>query len=50
MQKFALWLAFVVLVVASLSNVHAAGLAGVTLPDTVQVGGKSLVLNGLGLR
>lgn len=28
----------------------AASKAGVTLPDTVQVDGKSLVLNGLGLR
>jgi hypothetical protein len=29
---------------------HAGQLAGVTLPDTVSVGGQSLVLNGLGLR
>lgn len=28
----------------------AATLAGVTLPDSVQAGGKTLVLNGLGLR
>ena len=32
------------------STVHAASMAGVTLPDTVQVAGKTLVLNGLGLR
>ena len=50
MRKFALLLGVVVLVVASLSNVRAAELAGVTLPETVQVGGKNLVLNGLGLR
>jgi len=28
----------------------AASVAGVTLPDTVQVGGKTLILNGLGVR
>lgn len=30
--------------------VHAAELAGVSAPDTVSVGGQTLVLNGLGLR
>jgi hypothetical protein len=40
----------VVFVVASILDLHAANLAGVTLPDTVQVGGTTLVLNGLGLR
>lgn len=35
---------------ASILNLYAATLAGVTLPDTVQVGGATLVLNGLGLR
>lgn len=30
--------------------VHAGELAGVTMPDSATVGGKSLVLNGLGLR
>jgi Chalcone isomerase-like len=34
----------------SISALDAASLAGVTLPDTQQVGGKNLVLNGLGLR
>ena len=43
-------LAVAVFVVASMFDLHAASLAGVTLPDTVQVGGKTLVLNGLGLR
>jgi hypothetical protein len=35
---------------SSLIESQAATLAGVTMPDTVQVGGKTLVLNGLGLR
>jgi len=39
-----------VIVVASALTVAAGSLAGVTLPDTVQVGGKTLVLNGMGLR
>jgi hypothetical protein len=50
MRKTALSLAVVVFVVASMFDLHAASLAGVTLPDTVQVGGTTLVLNGLGLR
>ena len=50
MQRSAIWFAVVVFVVASMFNLHAATLAGVTLPDTVQVGGTTLVLNGLGLR
>jgi hypothetical protein len=33
-----------------MSALHAASLAGVTLPDTEQVGNTKLVLNGLGLR
>ena len=35
---------------ACMLNLYGASLAGVTLPDTVQVGGAALVLNGLGLR
>ena len=50
MQKTAISLAVIVLVLASMSDLHASSLAGVTLPDTVQVGGTKLVLNGLGLR
>ena len=50
MRKTAMSLAVVVFVVASMFDLHAASLAGVTLPDTVQVGGTTLVLNGLGLR
>ena len=49
MHKTALLFA-VVFVVASMFDLHAASLAGVTLPDTVQAGGTTLVLNGLGLR
>lgn len=32
------------------SPLSAGSLEGVTMPDTMQVGGKSLVLNGMGLR
>ena len=31
-------------------NAYAGSLAGVTLPDSAQLGGKTLVLNGMGLR
>jgi len=34
----------------ALSPAHAGELAGVTMPDSVEVGGQSLVLNGMGLR
>jgi len=37
-------------VLTSIFNLHGASLAGTTLPDNVQVGGTTLVLNGLGLR
>jgi len=50
MRKTAISLAVVVFVVASTFDLHAGNLAGVTLPDTVQVGSTTLVLNGLGLR
>jgi len=50
MRKAVISLAVVLLVVATMSDLHAASLAGVTLPDTEQVGGTKLVLNGLGLR
>lgn len=39
-----------VLVFASASNISAASIAGVSLPDTVQVAGTTLLLNGAGLR
>lgn len=50
MRKTVLSLAVVTFVVASMLNLHAATLAGVTLPGTAQVGGKTLVLNGMGIR
>jgi hypothetical protein len=50
MRKTVLSLAVVLFVVLSLLDLHAASLAGVTLPDTEQVGNTKLVLNGLGLR
>jgi Chalcone isomerase-like len=49
MRKTAMLLV-VVFVVAAVFDLHAASLAGVSMPDTVQIGGTKLVLNGLGLR
>jgi hypothetical protein len=37
-------------VTIAVAELQAGSLAGVTMPDTQQVGGKTLVLNGLGLR
>jgi hypothetical protein len=45
-----MFLAPLALVITFTSQLLGGTLAGVTLPDTVQVGGKTLVLNGLGLR
>jgi len=50
MRKTVLTLTMVVFLMLSMSALYAATLAGITLPDTAQVGGKNLVLNGLGLR
>lgn len=50
MRKAAMLLAFTLLAPASISPLYAGTLASVTLPDTVQVGSSTLVLNGLGLR
>ena len=50
MRKLALSVAVVFLVSATTFNLNAATLAGVTLPDTQQVAGKTLVLNGMGIR
>ncbi|MGH8372601.1 MAG: chalcone isomerase family protein [Gammaproteobacteria bacterium] len=47
-KSLALLLSILTLAVAS--GVTAATLEGVTLPDSATVGGKALVLNGLGLR
>jgi hypothetical protein len=50
MRKTVLSLAVVMFMVLSMSDLRAADLAGVTMPDTTQVGSTKLVLNGLGLR
>jgi len=50
MSKTAALLALVVCVVGLVCGVGAATLAGVTLPDSVQAGGRTLMLNGVGLR
>jgi long-chain acyl-CoA synthetase len=50
MRKTVLSLAVVGFLLLSMSALYAATLAGITMPDTAQVGGKNLVLNGLGLR
>ena len=50
MRKTVLSLAVVMFMVVSMFDLHAASLAGVTLPDTEQIGSTKLVLNGLGLR
>ncbi|HUI83011.1 MAG TPA: chalcone isomerase family protein [Candidatus Binatia bacterium] len=50
MRKSVMSLAVVVFVAASILNLNASSLAGVTLPDTAQVGNTTLLLNGLGLR
>jgi hypothetical protein len=50
MRKIVTSIAAFVFVMASISSLYAASLAGVTLPDTVQVGTTTLNLNGLGLR
>jgi len=50
MRKTTMLLAIAAFILASICDLRAASLAGVTLPDTLQVGGTTLVLNGLGLR
>ena len=49
-RKTAISLVVVLLGLASIVQLDAASLAGVTLPDTVSIGSTRLVLNGLGLR
>jgi len=44
------WLFGITVLGLMVLDLHAGNLAGVTLPDTVQAGGTTLVLNGLGLR
>lgn len=50
MRKPAISLTIAAFLLASLLDLHAGTLAGVTLPDTIQARGNPLVLNGMGLR
>ena len=50
MRKTVISLTVAVFVMVLMFDLHAATLAGVTLPDTQQVGNTKLMLNGLGLR
>lgn len=50
MHKISILTNVAVLLAASTFNLFGASLKGVMLPDTVQVGGSTLLLNGLGLR
>jgi len=50
MRKFLSSIVAVLVLTLVVHQLHASSLAGVTLPDTQQVAGKTLVLNGLGLR
>jgi hypothetical protein len=50
MRKTARLLAVIALAAASGLEARAATLAGVTLPETAQAGGQTLLLNGLGVR
>jgi chalcone isomerase-like protein len=50
MRKTFLSLSVALLFLASIQTLYAASLAGANLPETAEVGGKPLVLNGLGLR
>src|SRR4051794_16057816 len=50
MRKTAVAVALSLFLAVSTYHANAASLAGVTIPDTAQAGGKTLVLNGLGIR
>ena len=50
MRKIGMFLAVLLFVITPAFQSFGGTLAGVTLPDTVQAGGKTLILNGLGLR
>lgn len=50
MRKTVVLVAGAVLVLASMFQLYAASLAGVTMPEQIQMGDTTLVLNGLGLR
>ena len=49
-KAFLILVVIAVVVLAAAVDLRAATLAGVTLPDSTQVAGKTLVLNGVGLR
>ena len=50
MRKVLISTIFMILTLVFAIELNAASLVGVSMPDTVQAGGKNLVLNGLGLR
>ncbi len=50
MRKIVLFCAVLFPLTVLVTDLRAATLAGVTLPDSIQAAGKTLVLNGLGLR
>lgn len=50
MRKIGMFLAVLAFIITPAFQLFGGTLAGVTLPDSVQAGGKTLVLNGLGLR
>jgi hypothetical protein len=50
MRETVMLLAVALFLLGPSRNLQAASLAGVNLPDSAEVGGKLLVLNGLGLR
>ncbi len=50
MRKAGLLLIVIVFILASAFELRGGTLSGVTLPDTAQIAGKTLVLNGMGLR
>jgi hypothetical protein len=50
MRKTFLSLSIALLFLASIETLYAASVAGANLPETAEVGGKPLVLNGMGLR
>jgi hypothetical protein len=50
MRKTAIVLSLLVFAIASTFPLFAGTLAGVPLPDTTQIAGRTLVLNGMGLR
>ena len=50
MRNTTVWLSTLLFLAASTVELRAGTLVGVALPDTIQADGKTLILNGLGLR